>query len=148
MQFAALFAVHLDGDGDGVDLVVVGAMGEAACFVDKVCIPRTADEVDASLFSEGEPAEGAGEFITFNADTAKGASPDMSFAPQVLDDGMAVCREFDAVLGVRLAFDASQNVSPLFGIFDAPTESAVDIHIASFIKGYPQGRGVIGVGIF
>ena len=47
---------HLDGEGDGVDLVVVGGVGERGDFVEEVRDPWASDEDDFSFFGEVGPA--------------------------------------------------------------------------------------------
>ena len=46
---------HLDGEGDGVDLVVVGGVGERGYFVEEVLDPWASDEDDLSFFGEVGP---------------------------------------------------------------------------------------------
>ncbi len=46
---------HLDGDGDGVDLVVVAAAGKAGYLVDELIDPRAADEEELAFFSQIQP---------------------------------------------------------------------------------------------
>jgi len=45
-------AEHLDGDRDGVDLVVVAAGWKAADLVDKIIDPRAADEQQLARLGE------------------------------------------------------------------------------------------------
>ena len=51
----ALFTVEFDGDGDGVDLVVMRTQGKRARFVNELLIPWAADEIDTSGLGEGDP---------------------------------------------------------------------------------------------
>ncbi len=53
-------AVHADGYGDGVYLVVVEAVGEGAGFFDELLVPAAGYEADAAFFGEGDPGEGPG----------------------------------------------------------------------------------------
>jgi hypothetical protein len=63
---AAFPEVHADGDGDGVYLVVVVAVGERAGFVDEVLVPAAGYEADAAFFGEGYPWEGTRDLGRLN----------------------------------------------------------------------------------
>ena len=57
---------HGDGEGDGVDLVVVFGVGEGTGFFDEVAEVGAADEEEFSFFGEGGPGEGPGDLVRLN----------------------------------------------------------------------------------
>ena len=61
LAFAAVDV--LDGDGDGVDLVVVSCVGKRTNFVKKHIQPRAADEDHFSFFGPVRPGQGSCEFV-------------------------------------------------------------------------------------
>src|SRR5438067_714573 len=107
-----------------------------------------ADEEEAAFFREGDPGKGAGDLVAFDLDAPKHASLDFPQLTEVLDDGVAVCRELDSVLGVGFCEDASQDVAALFGVFDPLAIDIVDIDISRRVPGDTGTCRVIGPGIF
>ena len=98
-------------------------------------VPMAADEEESAFFGEGNPGQRSSYLVAFDLDAPKHASLDFPQLTEVLDDGVAVCRELDAVLGVGFCEDASQDVAALFGIFDPLAVNIVDIDISLRVPG-------------
>ena len=69
----AAVSEHFDGDGDGIDLVVVRGVGKRADLFEKVFDPVTADKNDLSLLGSVCPGKRPCELVSRNGYTAERA---------------------------------------------------------------------------
>ncbi len=146
-QLPAAVVVHGDGEGDGVYLVVVGAVREAAGFLYEVFDPRAADEAEAAVGGERLPFEGTRLFVALDLNAFEASSLDLDIAAEFLHDGVAVEGELDAVLGVAFEREAFGDVAFLLGESDASPKSAVDVKVVVLVVSDAETGGVIG-GLF
>ena len=136
---------HFDCDGDGVELVVVGGVGEGCYFFEEGVDPGSSDEDDLAFFGEVGPGEGSGELVAFDLYAAKGAAEETVLSSQFLNEGHAVERLFDPVFGVAFVSYLLCDESFLFRELDAFSESIGDVEVAGlFIKSTTETGGEVG----
>ena len=92
----------LDGDADGVDLIVVSGVGERTHFVKKHIQPRSADEDDLAFFGTVCPRQGSREFVIGDRHQTDRVTGERRLSPKVMDDGLCVNGILDTVFGVAL----------------------------------------------
>ena len=69
-HFSPLVVEHCDGEGDGVDLVVVSPMRKAGGFFDEFPVPCPSNEMDAAFFGESDPRKGARDLVALSHNDA------------------------------------------------------------------------------
>src|SRR3954468_24085104 len=108
-------AEHFDGDGDGVELIVMLCVGERTDLLEKSVDPRAADEDNLALLGEVRPTESTSEFVGVNTNSTKATTKETVFAAKLLKKCLTMKSLFDAVFGRRLIFYLLDNKPPLFG---------------------------------
>ncbi len=125
---------HLDGDGDGVDLVVVAAFGKAGDLVDKFIDPRAADEEQLPFFGQIHPGKRTRELVGVDRHEPHRVAAKRNVAAEVLDARLGVCRTFDAVLGHLFALHKLGDQAALLGVFDAAAKTVGDVQVSRFVE--------------
>src|SRR4051812_18555089 len=93
----SMAAEHFDGDGDGVELIVMLCIGERTNLLEKSVDPGAADKRHLSLLGKVRPAESASEFVGVDANSTKATTKETVFAAKLLKKRLTMKSLFDAV---------------------------------------------------
>src|SRR5439155_7210719 len=139
---------HLDGEGDGVDLVVMGCVGEYADLFEELVYPIASYQDDFSFFGEVGPGEGPCEFVGGDAYSPKCAAEESLFTAELLNEGHSVKGLFQAVFGVSFFSDLLDDIATLLGELNSLSETIGYVEIAcSFVQCTAEAGGVVGTGV-